>query len=202
MAPERSSGQADQSGRADRNAVRPAGVLRGDRVTLRQVTAADAPALFAVFGDPEVTRFWSSPPLVDLAAAAALVDEIHDYFETGHLFQWGVTLADGDELIGTATLAEIDRANRRAEIGFAFRRDAWGRGLAGDAVRVLIDFAFGPFGLHRLEADVDPDNAAALRLLERQGFTREGHLRERWHHLGDFRDTIFLGLLAREWTSA
>jgi RimJ/RimL family protein N-acetyltransferase len=169
-------------------------------VTLRQITAADAPALFAVFGDPEVTRFWSSPPLADLAAAKALVTEIHDHFEAGRLFQWAVTLAGGDELVGTVTLADIDEANGRAEIGFALRRDAWGRGLASEAVRVLIDLAFSPpLALHSLEADVDPDNAAALQLLERMGFAREGHLRERWHHLGTFRDTIFLGLLAREW---
>jgi RimJ/RimL family protein N-acetyltransferase len=45
--------------------------------------------------------------------------------------------------------------------------------------RRAIDFAFEDLGLHRLEADTHPDNAASLRSLERLGFRREGLLRER-----------------------
>jgi RimJ/RimL family protein N-acetyltransferase len=53
--------------------------------------------------------------------------------------------------------------------------------------------------LHRLEADVDPNNAASIRSLERLGFQREGYLRERWHVGGGIQDAIFFGLLKHEW---
>ena len=86
------------------------------------------------------------------------------------------------------------------EVGFALGRSAWGHGLATGALEVLINFAFDALDLHRLEADVDPENESSLRVLERQGFRREGYLRERWHHLGEIRDTVFLGLLRREWS--
>lgn len=58
----------------------------------------------------------------------------------------------------------------------------------------------GTCTLHRLEADADRDNDRSIRALERQGFKREGYLRERWHHLGEPRDTVFLGLLCPDWT--
>jgi ribosomal-protein-alanine N-acetyltransferase len=176
--------------------------LCGPRIDLRWITRRDAPAVFSIFGDPEVMRYWSSPPLRDVAGASKLIDSIHRHFGSRSLFQWGISRKETDEIVGTSTLLNIDTAHRRAEVGIALGRAAWGGGLATEALEVLIGFAFGELGLHRLEADIDPGNKRSLRLFERQGFLREGYLRERWHHLGRPHDTIFLGLLRREWSKA
>jgi len=176
--------------------------LSGRRVDLRWLTRQDAPAILAIFGDPEVMKFWSSPPLQSLAGAEDLIKEIHDLFGSRQLFQWGISLRETREVLGTCTLFHLDQAHRRAEVGFALRRSAWGQGLATEAVELLIGFAFETLDLHRIEADADPKNERSLRLLERQGFRREGYLRERWHHLGEIQDAIFLGLIRREWSRA
>ena len=174
--------------------------LSGERVELRHLTEADAPALLAVFGDPEVMRFWSSPPLAGLGAARSLIAEIDALFHRRELFQWGVCMRGGHEVLGTCTLYHVEADHRRADIGFALGRASWGQGLASDAVATLIGFAFEALGLHRLEADADPENVRSLRVMERQGFRREGYLRERWHHMGEVRDGVLMGLLRREWT--
>lgn len=176
--------------------------LRADRVNLRWLTETDVPALFDIFSDSEVTRYWSSPPLEDQEGAAALLADIHRYFNQGTLFQWGVSLRGSDQVIGTCTLASIDTQNRRAEIGFALRRGHWRKGYISEALRALLRHAFDDMKLHRVEADVDPRNAASLKTLERLGFQREGHLRERWIVDGEITDTVFYGLLAREWRQA
>ena len=176
--------------------------LSGRRLDLRWLTQQDVPEIFAIFGDAEVMRFWSSPPLRNLTAATTLIEEIQQLFGSRRLFQWGVCSRETNEVFGTCTLFNVDPAHRRAEVGFALRRDTWGHGFATEALRVLIGFSFEALDLHRLEADVDPKNERSLRLLERQGFRREGHLRERWHHLGEVHDAIFLGLLRREWSGA
>ena len=173
--------------------------LFGRRVDLRWLTRQDAPAILAIFGDPEVMKFWSAPPLKDLTGAVGLIDEIHELFASKRLFQWGICSRTTDEVLGTCTLLNIDPAHRRAEIGFALRRAAWGSGLATEALGLLLGFSFEALDLHRLEADVDPRNERSLRLLDRQGFRREGYLRERWHHLGEIHDAIFLGLIRKEW---
>jgi RimJ/RimL family protein N-acetyltransferase len=174
--------------------------LSGGRVDLRWLTVDDAPALLRVFGDVEVMRFWSSPPLENLAAASDLIDDIHRHFHARRLFQWGICIRATGDLVGTCTLHHLEPAHRRAEVGFALARHAWGRGLATEALDLLIRFSFEALALHRLEADADPDNDRSIRTLERQGFKREGYLRERWHHLGELRDTVFLGLLRPDWT--
>jgi ribosomal-protein-alanine N-acetyltransferase len=172
--------------------------LDAGRVRLRWLTDADVPALFAIFGDPEVTRYWGFAALPNLSAASALLAEIHGGFRTGTLFQWGVEATDGP-LVGTCTLAGVDPSNRRAELGFALGRGFWGRGYMAAALPAVLEFAFGRLGLHRVFADAEPHNAPSIRALERLGFVREGFLREHYLVQGAPQDAIIYGLLKSEW---
>lgn len=178
--------------------------LAGGRVVLRPIDEVDAPSILSIFGDPEVVRYWSRPALADLKAAGTYLDEMQEDFFRRRSFHWGIAEAQSEPsraapLIGTCILGALSFRHRRAEVGFVLRRDRWGQGLAADALGVLFGFCFGRLGLHRLEADVDPENGRSLRLLEKVGFQREGRLRERWQTQGDPRDGIFLGLLRPDW---
>ncbi len=73
------------------------------------------------------------------------------------------------------------------------------RGLAGEAVGAVLAFGFATLNLHRVEADVDPENVASLRLLGRLGFAEEGRFRERWLTFGTWKDSVMLGLLAADY---
>ena len=134
----------------------------------------------------------------DIGAAAALLDEIHAYFASGTLYEWGVARREDDRVIGTCTLASISLPHKRAELGFAVARTHWGQGIASEATEAIVRFAFEEMGLHRLEADVDPRNDASIRCLERLGFRREGYARERYHLGGEVQDAVLYGLLRNE----
>jgi [ribosomal protein S5]-alanine N-acetyltransferase len=162
----------------------------------------DVDSLFTIFSDPEVMRYWSSPPLTDREAARRLLSEIHDGFQRRVIFQWGIARHMDDTVIGTSTLFHLDMNNRRGEIGYALGRAHWGNGYMQEALRALLGFAFGELGLRRVEADVDPRNAGSIRTVERLGFQKEGYLRERWEVNGEIQDALFYGLLRREWEAA
>ena len=176
--------------------------LDGTRVRLRQIEDADVPALFTIFGDPEVTRYWSWPAYTEEASARRLLEEIRQGLADCTLLQWGIATHEDDALVGTCTIARPNAEHRRAEIGFALARTAWGNGYASDAVRLAIAYAFDVLDLNRLEADVDPRNTASLRTLEKLGFVREGYQRERYLLNGEVQDSVLLGLLRREWRVA
>ena len=173
--------------------------LRAERVLLRWLTDEDVPALYEIFSDPEVMRYWSFAPFEDEAAASDFLKKIRQYFRDKRLFQWGVTLVDDPKVIGTCTLAQLDVRNRRAALAFALGRAHWGHGYVTEAARRLLDYAFADLDVRRIEADVDPRNTACLRVMERLGFEREGYMRERWIVDGEVQDSVFFGLLRREW---
>ncbi|MDQ3070043.1 MAG: GNAT family N-acetyltransferase [Acidobacteriota bacterium] len=173
--------------------------LDAPRVRLRPLRDDDVPALFEIFGDPDAMRYWSAPPLADMDGARALLEDIRRHFAARTLFQWGIALRADDRVIGTVTIFQIDNDHRRAEIGFALGRAQWGNGYASSAVTALIRFAFETLDLHRIEADPDPQNAASISVLVKQGFKREGFLRERYWLNGEPQDAEYYGLLRREW---
>ena len=183
--------------------------LAGPRVALRRLTEDDLDALLQVFGDPRVARFLGIPLLGKATDARRLLRDVEAQARRRTLFQWGLVRVRGegaDRVLGTCSLADLDHHNRRAEIGFALAPAHWGEGLMKEALPLVLDHAFGPLGLHRIEADVDPRNAPSLHLLETLGFRREGYLRERhWQegegsdHPAEWQDSILLGLLATEW---
>jgi RimJ/RimL family protein N-acetyltransferase len=173
--------------------------LAAPRVALRWLTEADIGALYGIFSDPAVMRYWATPPMSDIAQAKKLVADIHEGFRAQHLFEWGVARLEDDRIIGTCTLFAINESQGRGEIGFALGHQFWGRGYMKEALTALLDFAFGTLRMRRLEADVDPRNAGSLHAVERLGFRREGLLRERWKVDGELQDSVVLGLLSREW---
>jgi RimJ/RimL family protein N-acetyltransferase len=173
--------------------------LTGARVELRWLGPSDVAALYELFSNPEVMRYWYRPPFEREAEAAELLGEIERAFAEHSLYQWGLARRDNGRVIGTCTLARLDRTNARAEVGYALGRAHWGCGWMGEGLALLLTCAFRDLGLRRLEADVDPRNTRSVRTLERLGFRREGYLRERWCVAGEIQDSLFYGLLRREW---
>lgn len=175
--------------------------IDASRIWLRWITEKDVDALYRIFSNTEVMRYWSTPPLADRTAAADLLRGIHEGFRARTLLKWGIARRTDDTLIGTATLFNLDFNNHRAEIGYGLDRAHWGSGYMQEALQALLAYAFEVLDLHRIEADVDPRNIASIRTVERLGFQREGYLRERWQVNGEIQDSFFYGLLRPEWNS-
>lgn len=174
-------------------------VLEGARIRLRGFREADLQNFYAVHSDPVVNRYWSFPAWTELAQAT-------DYFASAiggrdatRMLCWAIAEPENDLLIGATTLSSINREQGRAEIGYALRASHWGRGLAQEALRLVLDHAFDTLVLRRIEADIDPRNGGSCKLVERMGFVREGLLRDRWQVDGEISDSAIYGLLADEW---
>jgi RimJ/RimL family protein N-acetyltransferase len=173
-------------------------VLRTPRLALRFLEASDAQALFAIFSDPAVMRYWATGPWTTLEQAQASVRDTQRDYSDGGALRLGIEINGEPGIVGTCTVFGLHRTSRRAEIGYALAQRSWGRGYMHEALGAFLKHAFGPLNLHRLEADIDPRNAPSARALERHGFQREGLLRERWIVDGEICDTALYGLLARE----
>lgn len=176
--------------------------LRTDRLLMRPLRPDDLEAIYAIFSDPLVMKYWSSPPWNSTAQAEAMIARDVKSMDTGEQLRLGLTLPEGGALLGVCTLFSFNWDCRRAEIGYSLASFAWGKGLMHEALTALINYGFTTLNLNRLEADIDPKNLASANVLERLGFTQEGFLRERWIVAGEVSDTALYGLLQREWPLA
>lgn len=172
--------------------------LRTPRLLLRPVASSDSPAFFDIYSDAETLRFWSREPVTSLGETEALVRKDIEASTAGECICWGVAQPDSNLLVGKVILFQFNEQNRRAELGYILDRRHWGKGYMSEAMAAVLVHAFETLGLHRLEADTDPDNAPSLALLEKFGFQREGLFRHRWLVHGRWHDSVMLGLLAED----
>lgn len=170
-------------------------ILLTPRLRLRSRNPDDATALFATMSDPVAMR-WSRAPFED-------ADELRDYFADFRGDRgwrcWAIA-RHGDS---TALGFVATHAGRRgvSEVGYLLARDAWGQGIAHEAVAAVIDRLFAE-GKRRVFADTDPDNRASNALLARLGFRREARLHREWEtHIG-WRDSVIWGVRRGDWTPA
>lgn len=175
--------------------------LHTERLVLREIVPADAPALLAVHGDAESMRWFGSDPLPDLAAADALVETFAGWRRQPNPgTRWGIALAqDPGQLLGSCGLWSWNRAWRRCTTGYELHPSVRGRGLMDEALRAVLARGFGAMGLNRVEALVHPENATSRRVLQRLGFQAEGLMCEVGYWRGQYHDMISVALLARDW---
>ena len=172
--------------------------LSSPRLHLREVRDDDAAALFAIHSDARVMRYWSYPAWTELAQAEQKIADIQRQRRELDMLVWAIADADTDLLIGSSAIFYMDLTQARAEIGYSLHPDWQGRGLASEALQLVLGYAFTELGLRRLEADIDPRNLPSCHLVERFGFVREGLLRERWHVNGEICDSAIYGLLRQD----
>jgi RimJ/RimL family protein N-acetyltransferase len=156
-----------------------------DRLVLRRAREEDLEAMHQVLSHPLATRYWSTPPHDSLEQTrewlAAMIEdapgERDDY----------VIERDG-RVIGKAGCFRLP------EIGYILHPDHWGQGLATEALRAVIPRLFERHKLPAITADIDPRNAASIRLLTSLGFVETGRARRTWHIADEWCDSVYFAL--------
>jgi [ribosomal protein S5]-alanine N-acetyltransferase len=174
-------------------------ILRTPRLRLRPLQHPDAAALFSIFADARVARYLSKPPWPSIEVAHERIARDIEAMKLGRYACFGIQEESGGRLVGECSLFNFQEQSRRAEVGYTLAFESWGNGYMNEALISLLEFGFSELRLNRVEADVDPRNAASARTLERLGFRKEGHLRERWIVAGEVSDSSLYGLLAGDW---
>lgn len=162
---------------------------------LRPIRLSDVDGMFTMLSDQESMKYWCAPPVTEPDDALEVLRRDVESDEQGNSMCWAVTLKGQDKMIGKCILFQFSQENHRAEIGFILNRSYWRQGLTYQALEAVIEFAFETLKLHRIEADVDPENAGSLGILEKLGFKREGLFRDRWFSYGEWVDSVMLGLI-------
>lgn len=170
------------------------------RLLLREITAADAPALLAIHGDAQAMRWFGTDPFTDLRQAEKLVETFAAWRKLPNPgVRWGIALQDSDALIGTCGLFKWNRSWHCCTLGYELAQPAWGQGYMREALTAALDWGFAHMALNRIEAQVHPDNAASHKSVQALGFVYEGRIRQAGFWLGQYHDLLQYGLLRSDY---
>jgi ribosomal-protein-alanine N-acetyltransferase len=149
-------------------------ILETPRLVFRRLVPGDLDGLAAIYGDPEVRKYFPEGVLT-----AEETREELEWFLDGHpddprLGLWATIHKESGRLIGRCGLLLWDIAGRReVEIAYLLAKPWWGQGLGVEAARALVRHGFDQLGLPRLIALIDPENQASIRTAIKAGLAFE-----------------------------
>jgi RimJ/RimL family protein N-acetyltransferase len=173
-------------------------VLTGAGFSLRELRLEDAASLLALLTTEEVSRFISPPPTT-VEGFERFILWAHRERQAGNYVCFAVVPADMDTAVGIFQVRSLEPGFGTAEWGFALGSRYWGTGLFIDGARLVLDFAFGALGTHRLEARAAVANGRGNGALRKLGAVQEGLLRRSFQRHGEFHDQVLWGVLADDW---
>ena len=176
-------------------------LLHGRHVTLRELRASDAPALFAMLTTEEVSRFISPPPSTVEGFERFIAWTLRQR-SAGTYACFAVTLKGCDTAIGIFQIRETEPGFGTAEWGFALGSPFWGTGVFADGAELVLAFVFDTIGVHRLEARSALRNGRGIGALQKVGAVREGVLRKAFLKDGDALDQALYTMVDDDWRAS
>ena len=160
-------------------------MLKTERLILRAPLQSDLDDLFAIYSNPQVMAYWSTPPHTNRDMTQNHLDGM--IASSGDVLTYFAIELNG-RVIGNAGM------HRGDEVGFLLHTDYWRQGIITEAMTAIIPYLFKVTNHAQLTADADPDNAASVALLTSLGFTETHRAKNTFCINGVWSDSVYFAL--------
>jgi ribosomal-protein-alanine N-acetyltransferase len=169
--------------------------LETERLQLRRIDAHDVHEIFTLRSNRETMKYIPRPLVKTTEDALEHIAMIDAKIVNNEGINWGITLKGNPKLIGIIGHYQIKPENYRAEIGYMLLPEFHGKGIIREAVKEVVNYGFKVMQLHSIEAVLDPENLGSEKVLQKNGFVKEAHLKENKFYDGRFLDTVIYSIL-------
>ena len=147
-------------------------ILATDRIRLRQFNAADLEHVFKGLSHPDVIKYYGVS-FGSLEATKEQMTWFSNLEKNATGIWWAICSKSDGTFLGAAGLNDLDKENKKAEIGFWLLPENWGRGIIAEAVPLILTHAYNNLGLHKVEAFVETENENCKKALLKLKFKLE-----------------------------
>ncbi|MBN4004652.1 GNAT family protein [Nostoc sp. LPT] len=175
-------------------------ILETHRLLMRDFVETDWQAVFAYQSNPLYLRYnyWTRRTQKDVCEFIQMfIDQQKEQPRTK--FQLAIILKEENRLIGNCGIRVNDLEMREANIGYELNTQYWGQGYATEAAQAILKFGFEELEMHRIWSWCVSENVASVKVLEKIGMRREGHLQEKELIKGRWYDNFLYAILDHEW---
>jgi RimJ/RimL family protein N-acetyltransferase len=152
-------------------------VLSTNRLDLIEITDDHIQDIFQIYSNDNVTKYDDCYSFTSLDHAADAVNLFKQVFKNKTGIRWAITFKNEKKLIGNIGFNQF-QSFHTGKIGFALNEQFWGMGICTEAIREVVRYGFDTLKIHRIEAETHPENTGSGLVLTKNGFKREGTLRD------------------------
>ncbi|MDD5149189.1 MAG: GNAT family N-acetyltransferase [Flavobacterium sp.] len=169
--------------------------LETERLSLRRIVKEDVNEIFELRSNKQTMKYIPRPLAKTKEDALGHITMIDEKIENNEGINWAITLKNSPKLIGIIGHYRIKPEHFRAEIGYILNPEFHGKGIITEAIDEVVKYGFEVMKLHSIEAIIDPENFASAKVLQKNGFVKEAHLKENEYYEGRFLDTVIYSIL-------
>lgn len=156
-------------------------VLQTKRLTLRKMELSDEPDLYAMLADTGNRKYIDQPPFDNINEIVEYINIRNDGVEKNECVYWAITWTGEDKLIGTICLWDFSNDFKRVEVGYELNAKYQGKGIMGEALQSVINYAFNILKINQIEAFTQSGNKRSIKLLEKNNFQKQRVFKEKYN---------------------
>jgi ribosomal-protein-alanine N-acetyltransferase len=171
--------------------------LETERFILREVVERDYSAIYDIYSDEDAVKYQQIKAMTTIEQAKKAVEFFVSGFKNKKFIRWCITFKENNEVIGLISLHDFDTWNSKVEVGYMLNKKYWGQNVMSEASKEIINYAFKVMELNRIEALIDPENIASIKLNEKLGFMKEGLKKEAAYNrrTDKYEDRVIFGII-------
>ncbi|WP_053377463.1 GNAT family N-acetyltransferase [Paenibacillus sp. FJAT-27812] len=154
-------------------------ILKSDGLVLKKIEDYHFNEVFEIYNNDIVFEYCGIIPKHNKDTVKNMIGHFERDFNKRSRVKWGVFANDeSDRLLGIIEVFDFNQKVNMVSIGYFLAESHWGRGIAAEAVKIMLDYLFMDVNVNRIQADVMPPNERSKKVLLKNGFIKEGTLRQ------------------------
>ncbi|MGG0188394.1 GNAT family N-acetyltransferase [Bacillus rhizoplanae] len=154
-------------------------VLESQNLVLKKIEDVHLQNVYAIYNNDKVFEYCGIIPKHNMKTVSKMIQHFErDYIKQSRI-KWGIFRKnESDTLVGIIEAMDFNRKVNMVTIGYFLAEKYWGKGIAPEAVHAIVKFLFEEVHINRIQAEVKPANEISKKVLLKNGFIKEGLLRQ------------------------
>lgn len=176
--------------------------LETERLKLRLFEDKDVEDLYEICSDELVPKYLSFETYTSIKDAIERIEFLKkEYKELLVPPVWAIEDKKTKKVIGSINFLHFKEKHNYAEVGYLLHKGYWNKGIMTEALKEVLKFGFERMGLNRIVIHCDSRNIGSYRVMEKNGLTYEGTLRQERYNKGEYIDLKVYSILKEEYFS-
>ncbi|MFV0393799.1 MAG: GNAT family N-acetyltransferase [Coprobacillaceae bacterium] len=175
-------------------------MIQTERLVLRCFKYEDNTSMRKYWiSNPNIQKMYSEPIYETETEVKELLDNYISSYQKSNYYRWAITLLGSDDCIGQIAYFLTDDKNHFGEIEYCISEEFQNRGYITEAVKTILEYGFENINLHKVQICHKSNNMPSKRVIEKNGFTYEGTLRDYFYIDGEYIGRLYYSILKSEW---